>query len=120
MRVRVPQPPVNPASRAREFHDFWPAFAVALAGLALFFCGARHLTTVDTVAGGNAWESQLIKAFSTGGIQYANRLPPLPPPDISDAANPAELLDRWTKARLIAQPSWKIRVDVGAQTPCPT
>jgi hypothetical protein len=119
MRAKIPQPPVNPASRSRESHEFWPGFAAALAGLALLFCGARHATGVDTVDGGTAWETQLIQGFSAGAIQYADRLPPPPPPNLAGAANPAEVLDRWTKARA-TPPTWKIRVDTSAKTPCPT
>src|SRR5208282_4109504 len=59
---RVPQPPVDPAARALERHDFWPGLAATVAGAALLFCGARHLTSVDTADGGSAWETQLMKA----------------------------------------------------------
>ena len=78
---RVPQPPLNPALRDLERHDFWPGFIAALIGIILTFCGARHLTAVDTVDGGNAWETQLIKAFTFDGLQYAEQ---------SDAAAAAE------------------------------
>ena len=71
---RVPQPPVNPALRDLERHDFWPGFIAALIGIILAFCGARHLTGVDTVDGGTAWETQLIKAFSFDGLQYAEQM----------------------------------------------
>jgi hypothetical protein len=118
---RIPQPPVNPALRALERHDFWPGFVAALAGVMVAFCGARHLTGVDTVDGNTAWESQLVKAFSSGGLQYASRLAPAPPPRLDDPAAEAEALDRWSRQQANAQPpAWKIRVDVGAKTPCPT
>jgi len=118
---RIPQPPVNPAARALERHDFWPGFVAALAGAALAFCGARHLTGVDTVGGGTAWETQLIKAYSASGLQYASELPPPAPPNLDNTANPAEALDRWAKQQANAQPpSWKVRVDASAATPCPT
>ncbi len=48
---RVPQPPVNPALRDVEHHDFWPGLVAVLIGAVLAFCGARHLTDVDTVDG---------------------------------------------------------------------
>ena len=86
-----------PRSRAREGHDFWLGFVVALAGAVMAFCGARHLTNVDTVDGNTAWETQLVKAFSCGGLQYANQLAPPPPPKLDDAANAGEALDRWAK-----------------------
>ena len=121
MFKRVPQPPVNPVLRAVERHDFWPGFVAAVAGVVLAFCGGRHLTSVDTVDGGTAWETQLIKAFSTGAVQYADEQAPPPPPDFGAAANPAEALDRWAKQQANARPpTWKLRVDIGAQTPCPT
>ncbi|MGO9585596.1 MAG: hypothetical protein ACLP2Y_05325 [Limisphaerales bacterium] len=121
MFKRVPQPPVNPALRALERHDFWPGFAAALAGVIVAFCGARHLTGVDTVAGNTASEIQLVKAFSSGGLQYASQLAPPPPPNLEDPAAEAEALDHWAKQLAQATPpAWKIRVDVSAQTPCPT
>ena len=119
MLKRIPQPPVKPEQRARELHDFWPGFAVALAGLILLVCGVRHVTAVSSTEGGTADETQLVQAFSAGAVQYADRLPPPPPPDLKNAANPAEALDRWNKARK-AKPDWKVRVDVTAKTPCPT
>jgi hypothetical protein len=118
---RVPQPPVNPALRALERHDFWPGFVVVLAGLVVTVCGARHLTGVDTKDGGSAWETQLIKAFSTGGVEYASELPAPPPPNLEGVANPDEALERWAKQQANVQPpAWKIRVDISAQAACPT
>ena len=118
---RIPQPPVNPAARARERHDFWPGFVAVLVGAVVVFCGARHLTGVGTSDGNTAWETQLVKAFSSGGVQYASELTPPPPPDLNNTPNPAEAMDRWAKQLANAQPpTWKIRVDVNAQTPCPT
>jgi hypothetical protein len=121
MFKRVPQPPVNRSLREREGHDFWPGFVVALTGAMVAFCGARHLTNVDTADGNTAWEIQLVKAFSCGGLQYPDQVAPTPPPKLDDAANPGEALDRWAKQQANVQPpAWKIRVDVGAKTPCPT
>jgi hypothetical protein len=118
---RIPQPPVNPALRARERHDFWPGFVAALAGVVVAFSGARHLTGVDTVDGNAASETQLVKAFSSGGVQYADQLAPPPPPDFNATANPAEALERWAKQQAnAAPPTWKVRVDTTAAAPCPT
>jgi len=118
---RVPQPSVDPAARALERHDFWPGLAATLAGAALLFCGARHLTSVDTADGGSAWETQLMKAFSASGVQYASEQAAPPPPKLDGLANPAEALDRWAKQQANARPpSWKIRVDLGAKAACPT
>ncbi len=114
---RVPQPPVNPAARSLERHDFWPGFVGALIGLILIFCGARHLTAIDTVDGGNASETQLVKAFAFDGLQYASKLAPPPPPRGDDP----EALERWAKQNREAEaPTWKVRVDTSANTPCPT
>jgi len=121
MFKRVPQPPVNPALRGQERHDFWPGFAVVLAGAVMAFCGARHLTNVETVDGNTAWEIQLTKAFSCGGLQYPDQVAPAPPPKLDGLANPGEALDRWAKQQAHPQlPAWKIRVDAGAKSPCPT
>lgn len=117
MLKRVPQPPINPAARERERHDFWPGFVAVLLGLALTFCGARHLTGVETVDGGTASETQLIKAYSFDGLQYADNMAPPPPPKGDDP----EALDRWARQSAEAQkPTWKVRVDTAAKTPCPT
>jgi hypothetical protein len=118
---RVPQPPVDPALRDLERHDFWPGFAAALVGLILLYCGLRHLTVVETVDGGTARESQLVKAFSSGGLQYPQQIAPAPPPRLADASAQAEALDRWARQQANAEPPrWKVRVDTGAKTPCPT
>jgi hypothetical protein len=118
---RILQPPVNPAARALERHGFWPGLAAAVAGLAVLFFGARHLTKVETAEGGTAWETQLVKAFSSGGVQYAGEQAAPSPPNLENVANPDEALARWAREQANRQPpSWKIRVDVGAETPCPT
>ena len=119
--LRIPQPPVNPALRALERHDFWSGFVVAVAGIVLVFCGVRHLTGVDTVAGNTASEIQMVKAFSFGGVQYASQLAPPAPPKLEDPAAEAEALDRWAKQQANATPpQWKVRIDTDAKTPCPT
>jgi hypothetical protein len=121
MLKRVPQPPVNPASRALEHHEFWPAFVVAVIGLVVLVCGARRMTNVDTTDGGIASEAQLMKAFSSGGLQFADELPPPAPPKFNNSANPAEALERWARQQAATSPpAWKIRVNAGATTPCPT
>jgi len=118
---RVPQPPVKPFLRDVERHDFWPGFVAVVAGVVLAFCGAHHLTGLDTVAGNTATEIQLARAFSSGGLQYANELAPPPPPKLSDPAAEAEALDRWAKQQANATaPTWKVRVDTAAAAPCPT
>ena len=118
----IPQPPVNPALRDPERHEFWPGFIAVLIGVMLVFAGARHLTRVDTVDGSTATGNQLIKAFSFGGLQYASELaPPAPPKPVDDPIADAEALDRWAKLQANASPpTWKVRVDTSAKTPCPT
>jgi hypothetical protein len=112
---------MNPASRALERHDFWPGFVAAVAGAVVVFCGARHLTNVDTVDGNTARETQLVKAFSSGGLQYPDQVAPPPPPDFNASANPAEALERWAKQQANTRPpTWKVRVNAAAATPCPT
>ena len=118
---RVPQPPVNPALRDLERHGFWPGFVAVTAGMALAFCGLRHLTSLGTVTGNTASEIQLVKAFSSAGLQYASEWAPPPPPRLADPTAQAEALDRWAKAQAnLAPPTWKIRVDTAAAAPCPT
>ena len=118
---RIPQPPVNPALRDTERHDFWPGFVAALIGCLLAVCGARHVTGVETVGSGTAWETQLVKAFSLGGLQYPHHVAPPPPPRLDDPVAEAEALERWAKQDAsAAEVTWKVRVDTSAKTPCPT
>ena len=119
MPDRIEQPPIWPALRESERHDFWPGFVGALAGLIILLAGVRHLTGVETTDGNSAWETQLIKAFSSGGLEYRHlvarpvqtgpdNLPGLlPPPESSDG-------------RLISGPRWQVRVNLEARSPCPT
>jgi hypothetical protein len=113
---------MNAADRPTERHDFWPGFIVLVMGAFLVFGGARRLTALDTVEGNSAWETQLIKAFSSGGLQYADQLaPPAPPRPTGNPAADAAALARWDKEQANAsRPAWKVRVDTGAKTPCPT
>jgi hypothetical protein len=114
---RVAQPPVDPASRDLERHDFWPGFVVALIGAILLFCGARNVTDVQTVEGGSAWETQLVRAFAFSGLQFADQVASPPPPSGDDPA----AMERWAREnRHFEMPTWKVRVDTAAKTPCPT
>jgi hypothetical protein len=119
---RIAQPPLNPARRDPERHDFWPGFIMALIAVVLIYCGAQHLTGVETVGGAAATEIQLVRAFSSGGLQYATRVAgaEAPRPGV-DAATAAAELERWAREQAgKAAPGWTIRVDTGAKTPCPT
>lgn len=121
MFKRIPQPPLNPALRDTEKHRFWPAFTVVTAGALLVLCGARHVTSIETTDGNSAWETQLVKAFSSGGLQYPQQVASPPPPNLEDPAAMAAALDRWAKKNASAPaPSWKVRIDTSAATPCPT
>ena len=118
---RVPQPPINPALRDTEHHDFWTGVVILVIGVVFIFCGLRHVTGVETTDGGAAREAQLVTAFSSGGVKYASQIPPSAPPRVDDTSAAAEALDRWAKSRAVASvPTWKIRVDTEAKTPCPT
>jgi len=119
MRNRVAQPPINPFARDTERHEFWPGFVLALVGLVVMVCGVRHLTNLETLNGDTAWETQLVKAFSTGGLQYGgsaalprpddlmNPTIPRPPSPLSGRSAPADGRS-------------KVRVNTEAKTPCPT
>ena len=119
MRNRVEQPPIRPFSRDAERHEFWPGFIVALIGAAVLVCGARHLTDVETLTGGSAWETQLIKAFSSGGLQYGTTAPPPRPGDLND---PTIFRPPSTASeRLVASTGRsKVRINTAAKNPCPT
>jgi hypothetical protein len=113
----IPQPPINPASRDREHHDFWPGLIFVLIGLLVIFCGARHMTSLDTVEGNTAWEVQLVKSFTSGGLEYqipGSLAEPPPPDDPVAQAKAAEQMARPKSSKLT------YRVNTGAQNPCPT
>jgi hypothetical protein len=117
MLRRIPQPPINPASRAPERHGFWPGCLVTLLGLGLTVAGARHMTGLDTKEGGKASEIQLVKAYSASGLEYADHQPPPSPPKGADP----EALERWLQENLHpAAPTWKVRIDTEAKAACPT
>jgi hypothetical protein len=122
MARRTPQPPVNPALRAVERHSFWPGFALAIIATGLLFSGARHLTGIETTDGDTARETQLVKAYSSGGLKFPDLAPPPPPPPKdADPIAAAAALDRWQRqAAQAPPPKWKVRVDTSAAAACPT
>jgi hypothetical protein len=90
---------------------------VALIGLLLAFAGVRHVTAIETVGGSNSTEIQLMRAYSLSGLQFPDQVAAPRPPEGNDLA----ALDRWMKKNgHLVQPSWKVRVDLGAKTACPT
>jgi hypothetical protein len=119
MRNRVEQPPVNPFARDTERHEFWPGFVLALIGLLVVVCGARHLTEVETLNGNTAWETQLVRAFSSGGLQYGNAAPL---PGAEEPIEPAirEPPTASSQRSVASGGRWKVRVNTDAKTPCPT
>ena len=124
MRPRIAQPRVDPSRRASEQHSFTPALLVSLLAITLVCIGSTRSTGVQTVQGARATETQLVKAFSSGGIQYASQLAATPPPrPTDDPVASAAALERWAKNRETDagdHPDWRIRVDPAATTPCPT
>ena len=116
---RIPQPQVNPALRDTERHDFWPGFILALIAGVLLLCGAGHVTGVETQDGNSAWEFQLVRAFTSGGLEFTE---PGPPPDPSSFSNPDEAaaaMDRAARAEALTLGA-RYRVNIGAADPCPT
>jgi len=91
MPTPVPQPPINRRVRPNEAHDFWPGAVVALIGILVLVGGLARVTGVETLEGDAAWETQLVRAFSVGGLKYtAPGTPTLdgapPDPDIGPTA----------------------------------
>ncbi len=66
---RVPQPPLDSTRRRTEAREFWPGLIVAVIGAVLLFSGVRRVTALATTDGDSARETQLMKAFSAGGLQ---------------------------------------------------
>jgi hypothetical protein len=120
MRARIPQPPIQPGLRDAERHEFWVGFIVSVLALLLLLVGATHLTGVDTTEGNSARETQLIKAFSSGGLQQVDRNPPPRPPDPNDPSSFAAHEEQSQRALAAKGPRWKVLVNLGASTPCPT
>ncbi len=121
IRIKIEQPPIQPALRDPEGHDFWTGLVVVLIGLIVLVVGARHLTGVETTDAHTAWETQLVKAFSSGGIRLLDltAVPPPPPPD--DPAARARAEEQFERNLAKASgPRWQVKVDTGASTPCPT
>ena len=117
MSRKVAQPPINRLARDPERRDFGPGLVLALIGVLVALCGARHLTGVETLAGNTAWETQLIRAFTVGGLQFPA---PAPPPLLLEATGAGPPSAAAVRAAPISAAPVAPRVDTGANTPCPT
>lgn len=122
MFQRRKQPPINASLRDTEHHGFQIGFIVVIIGVVLVLSGARHVTAIDTVDGSSATEKELVKAFSSGGLKFPSKEPPPPPPpNFDDPAATAQALEEWARQKENPEtPTWKVRVDTSAKTPCPT
>lgn len=116
---RIPQPPINPALRDPERHDFWTGFVLVLVSLFVLVCGATHITNVDTVEGSTAREAQLVKAFTSGGLEFTTPEAMPKPAEPGDPAAEAKALEQMERVTA-RQAKGKYRVNTGAQVPCPT
>jgi hypothetical protein len=118
-RKHVPQPPVNPLLRNTERHDFWSGALVAAIAVVVLFCGASHVTIVETHDGDSARESQLVKAFARGGLLFQGASDRL---DLAAYADPSAAAAAMDKAARIADLPLRARykVNTGAVDPCPT
>lgn len=120
MLRRVPQPPVQPASRAIEARGFWPGLVAGLIGFASLAVGAAHLTTIPTTDGDRAREMELVRAFAYGGLRHGEAAP-MPPRPTGDPVYDMAAMERWQKD--ISEhnsKAAKLRVDTGAKAACPT
>ncbi len=118
MRARVAQPPIDPKARDPERHEFLPGLIVALLGMLLAVCGFTHVTGIVTEDGNSGTELQLIKAFSSGGLEYEQPAPP----KASNLDNPAAAAAEFARYETQQQQplARRLRINTGASTPCPT
>ena len=119
MIQRIAQPPIRPALRDPETRDFYPGFILTIMAILVILTGGLHVTEVDTTEGGTAREIELVKAFSSGGLELVETAPPPGPVALEDPAQAAAAIEQWERTR--ARPArLKFRVNPGASTPCPT
>ena len=118
-RTRVPQPPVVPQQRDPEHPAFWPGFVVVVVAVLLLFVGALNLTVVPTEDDESARETQLVKAFARGGLQFREARVRLDPATLADPGRAASAMDQ--AARIADLPlRERYRVNPNATDPCPT
>ena len=112
---------MNPRQRATERHEFWPGFIVGIMGLLVLVCGAGHATRIETTEGGTAWEWELVRAFTSGGLQAVDMQEPPDPSVYTDPGRMAQAMEQWERTRTgSGSAGLKYRVNPNAQTPCPT
>lgn len=117
--ARIPQPPMQADRRDPEEHGFWLPFAIVLVAASLLLLGTRHVTSLETEGGEAARETELIKAFSRGGLERVSAATTFAPALFDDPAALAVVLERM--AGDSAQSSrLRYRVNTGAVDPCPT
>ena len=97
----------------------WTGLVLGILGLVVWLSGTQHLTTIDTVEGGTAWERQLIQAFASGGLEYGPAAALPDPASVDDPAAAAAALEQ-IKPRSANEMPLKPRVNTGAVDPCPT
>jgi hypothetical protein len=118
---RIPQPPVDRDLRLSERRQPWCGLAFGLMGVALAALGATRLTTIETLDGNPARETEIVKACAMSGIRYVEEHPPSPPVPTGDPAQHAIAMQQWERdIAAFTGEKMSIRVDTGAATPCPT
>lgn len=93
---------------------------MALIACVLFFAGAKHTTRVASDGDDNATETQLVKAFTAGGLHAS---PSVAVPDLASYADPSEAaaaLERMARQKEEATFPIRYKVVLGAADPCPT
>ena len=113
------QPPISALQRDPEHHAFWPGLVLVVIAVVLVLAGARHMTNVGTTDGESAWETQLVKSFTSGGLEAVNPVKVPDPASFEDPAAAAAALERMAREEATG-PRIKYRVNVGAADPCPT
>jgi hypothetical protein len=116
---RVLQPPVQPDLRHSEQRDFRPALILAVIAGTILFCGARHITRLETLDGDAAREWQLVKSFANGGLEATKPAAVVDPALFTDPVAAAAALERLAREEAHS-PRLRYRVNTGAVDPCPT
>ncbi|MCX8109008.1 MAG: hypothetical protein N3G20_09410 [Verrucomicrobiae bacterium] len=112
-----PEPKPDPAGQGQ----FWAGGTIAIIGLFLIVVGLRHVTGVETLEGDFARETQLVRAFTTGGLKYDSQAAPAESPGQATPRRPGAIPGYTDQANPPKPPrTGRVRVDPTALTPCPT